>query len=167
MPQQPRKDTTEDPRDVTEGLPFHVILHDAADALAGVAGREGLAHRLRAAGRNARRIWNETAPEGPAGDLVAHALLRDIIQLLREEMAPARSKSVEYAPGAKPPGIRVGQAAFEVLSLRDFAKAEEIRGTDADPFYDDRKLPAFWRALGCGRLDDSADPESPAGSSED
>lgn len=51
-------------------------------------------------------------------------------------------------PSTDPP-IRAGQAAFAVLSLLDHDKANALRGTDADPFYDDSKLPKFWESLGC------------------
>jgi hypothetical protein len=44
--------------------------------------------------------------------------------------------------------LRAGQAAFEVLSLLDHDRANALRDTDADPFYDNSKFPKFWEALG-------------------
>lgn len=45
------------------------------------------------------------------------------------------------------PGLRFGQACFNVLAQREPALAERIRGTLADPFYNDAHLPAFWMAV--------------------
>jgi hypothetical protein len=39
--------------------------------------------------------------------------------------------------------LRAGQQAFNDLYDRDPRIANAIRGTDDDPFYDDRRLPAF------------------------
>lgn len=40
---------------------------------------------------------------------------------------------------------RAGQASFNVLS--DFHKslADQVRGTELDPFYDDSRLPVFYQ----------------------
>jgi hypothetical protein len=39
--------------------------------------------------------------------------------------------------------LRPGQKAFNELYAQDPAIADQIRCTDADPFYDDRRLDAF------------------------
>ena len=39
--------------------------------------------------------------------------------------------------------LRAGQQAFNDLYERDPRIADAIRGTEDDPFYDDRRLPAF------------------------
>lgn len=39
---------------------------------------------------------------------------------------------------------RAGQSAFNALHNADAELANEIRGTDLDPFYDDDVLPEFW-----------------------
>jgi hypothetical protein len=40
--------------------------------------------------------------------------------------------------------IRAGQKAFNDLYANDPALADAIRGTEADPFYDDSRLTIFW-----------------------
>lgn len=45
------------------------------------------------------------------------------------------------------PELRPGQAAYNALHFLDPAMAAELHSSDADPFYDDTKLPAFWAAL--------------------
>jgi hypothetical protein len=45
------------------------------------------------------------------------------------------------------PEWRVGQRFFNVLARMDPVLADMIRGTSADPFYDDSKIPAFELAL--------------------
>lgn len=65
-------------------------------------------------------------------------------------------ETLEKAEAPKSGGLRVGQAAFGVLSLTNREKAGILRGTGADPFYDDAKLPAFWAALGCAPAEDAA-----------
>jgi hypothetical protein len=42
---------------------------------------------------------------------------------------------------------RSGQAAFNALWNVRPELADEIRGTDLDPFYDDKRLLAFWEHL--------------------
>lgn len=39
---------------------------------------------------------------------------------------------------------RAGQAAYNDLYMSDPETANAITGTDADPFYDDSRLPAFY-----------------------
>lgn len=45
------------------------------------------------------------------------------------------------------PDWRWGQAVFNALHMLDPETAERIRATDADPYYDDSRLPLFWRGL--------------------
>lgn len=42
------------------------------------------------------------------------------------------------------PHWRPGQAAFNTVFLREPEIADAIRGTSADPFYNDDNLDAFW-----------------------
>lgn len=41
-------------------------------------------------------------------------------------------------------GQRKGQSAFNALYKEYPQVADKVRGTPADPFYDDDKLPEFW-----------------------
>jgi hypothetical protein len=41
------------------------------------------------------------------------------------------------------PDLRWGQAYFNVLYSKKRRLADELRGTDFDPFYSDHKIPAF------------------------
>lgn len=45
------------------------------------------------------------------------------------------------------PEQRKGQAYFNALSTAAPKMAEAVRGTDADPFYDDSRLPDFFLAI--------------------
>lgn len=46
------------------------------------------------------------------------------------------------------PGIRAGQAAFNVLATHRPDLSEQVRGdTNLDPFYQDDRLPAFYAWL--------------------
>ena len=45
------------------------------------------------------------------------------------------------------PCLREGQILFNVLSEEEPEWANEIRSTDSDPFYNDKKIPAFWEWL--------------------
>lgn len=44
--------------------------------------------------------------------------------------------------------IRPGQQAFNLLMATDPALAEAIRGTEFDPFYDDRRIESFLGRIG-------------------
>lgn len=44
-------------------------------------------------------------------------------------------------------GQRIGQAAFNALYALNPGLADEVRGTENDPFYSDSKLTAFWAWL--------------------
>lgn len=43
--------------------------------------------------------------------------------------------------------LRLGQAHFNALDVVNGEMADEIRGTMADPFYCDDKMPEFWAAV--------------------
>ena len=43
------------------------------------------------------------------------------------------------------PGWRDGQRMFNLLRHVNPACAEQLRGTQADPFYEDSRIPAAWR----------------------
>jgi hypothetical protein len=60
--------------------------------------------------------------------------------------------------GRNPPrGQRRGQAMFNHLAQSQWgALAEKVRGTDADCFYNDKKIPAFLQ-----RLYELCNPEEP------
>ncbi len=45
-------------------------------------------------------------------------------------------------------GLRKGQAAFRALEAVDTELADRIRNTAVDPYFDDRRLDAFYVAVG-------------------
>ena len=45
------------------------------------------------------------------------------------------------------PEWRRGQALFNALYELHPHAADRLRATPADPFYDDQRIPAFWRTL--------------------
>jgi hypothetical protein len=47
----------------------------------------------------------------------------------------------------RPLGLRAGQWAFNVLRERHPEVADQVHGTESDPFYADALLPAFWEYL--------------------
>lgn len=51
--------------------------------------------------------------------------------------------SLPYVYESRPTSWRKGQAAFNYLCSAHPQLAERIRGTEADPFYDDMRLPTF------------------------
>lgn len=52
-------------------------------------------------------------------------------------------------PEMKPANLRRGQYLYNLLYFLDVDIACSVTGTDADCFYDDRKIPAFFSALSC------------------
>jgi len=66
----------------------------------------------------------------------------DIGQLMMEA-----SKILEVLPGMRP-----GQVLFNTLAHMDMDLANQIRGTDADPYYDDANLPKFYERVINGSL---------------
>ena len=44
---------------------------------------------------------------------------------------------------ARYPELRAGQAYFNILSIKRSNLAEQIRGSDTDPFYDNNLIPQF------------------------
>lgn len=48
---------------------------------------------------------------------------------------------------SKHKSIRYGQYYFNKLHEAYPELADKIRGTDADPFHNDNKLPKFWKAI--------------------
>jgi hypothetical protein len=55
-------------------------------------------------------------------------------------IAPGTIRSMEQQ---LPHPLREGQIAFNRLYVLNPELAEQVRGTEADPFYDDSRLPAF------------------------
>lgn len=45
------------------------------------------------------------------------------------------------------PTLRPGQALFLALESLDSEIADMIRGTDADPFYNDKNIRKFWETI--------------------
>jgi hypothetical protein len=45
------------------------------------------------------------------------------------------------------PKLRKGQTLFIVLENLDSEIADMIRGTDADPFYNDKNIRKFWETI--------------------
>jgi hypothetical protein len=54
---------------------------------------------------------------------------------------------VSQALRAQHPQLRTGQCAFLALETVNRPLAEELRGSDADPFYDDGRLVGFYAWL--------------------
>lgn len=67
-------------------------------------------------------------------------------------MIPAPSEVLERAR-ALPREWRAGQCLFNALRLLAPTLASQLTGTDADCFYNDNKIPAFWAALAKARND--------------
>lgn len=54
-------------------------------------------------------------------------------------------ENIQEAVRNRPRYIRAGQQAFNALYCWKPDLADSIRGTDLDPFYNDARLPAFYR----------------------
>jgi hypothetical protein len=66
-------------------------------------------------------------------------MIRTLIELKRFRMKTSATVT--------PLHMRYGQALFNALHSADPELAEKIRGTKADPFFSDSKIPDFWRRL--------------------
>ena len=60
-------------------------------------------------------------------------------------MAAAITLQIREAVSRTPAQLRPGQVAFNALFTLRADWAEEIRGSGLDPFYNDSRLPAFYR----------------------
>jgi hypothetical protein len=65
-------------------------------------------------------------------------------KLTQEQFDLLIDKVIEFR---KHPGLRLGQAMFNVFYFIDPDTATELTGTDADPFYSDEKIPQFLAAI--------------------
>lgn len=64
-----------------------------------------------------------------------------------ERAATLLRNQIEEAIRLRHRDFRAGQAAFNMLYVLRPDLADQIRGTDLDPFYQDERLPAFYAWL--------------------
>lgn len=100
--------------------------------------------------------WAKSRDDVPAEVDEAIEALRDALpcdafqHVARSEPTRADGPTIaeiKRRVASRPSGWREGQAAFNYLSELSPAEAEAIRGTRCDPFFDDKRLPAFWERL--------------------